>query len=122
MTRVHKDVESIAAAAHDKWCEDHEFKPRWKILEDGSSIDIANTPFADLPNEWREENIQGAISAIYGLALYNDIESVAAYVHAEWVQRNRDCAPPELLVPYDDLTEEDKEKDRLFVRLVLEMS
>jgi hypothetical protein len=44
------------------------------------------------------------------------IEESAKVIHRKWLQRNKDHARAMDLLPYAQLSEEEKEKDRIFVR------
>ncbi|MEI6266975.1 MAG: hypothetical protein WCP14_03750 [bacterium] len=90
-----------------------------------SEVDIANTEYKDLPSEWQAEN---KVSAEVSLDLVNIaieagkpldeglIEDVSAVVHEKWLERNGEWAPEEQKKPYSELSEEEKEKDRIFIR------
>lgn len=130
-------VVEVASFAHDEWRKlrlisgthgqpDARYEPRIKPtgLPDGGEIDIANTSYANLPPKWQKENKMGAESAVgaildQGVPLYDvNIEAAANVVHDEWMKRNmwaKDDSP-HLFVPYEDLAEDEKEKDRVFVR------
>jgi|GEM_PF-1549890 len=47
------------------------------------------------------------------------IERAASAVHDAWLARNRAHASEAEQKPYNELSEEDKEKDRIFVRRIL---
>ncbi len=47
------------------------------------------------------------------------IERAASAVHDAWLSRNRAHASEEERKPYKELSEEDKEKERIFVRRIL---
>lgn len=80
----------------------------------GGEVDIANTPYADLPPKWQAENKASAESAVRAI-LDNpdaDMEQLASIVHDAWLERNGSWAPPEQNVPYEQLSETEKQKDR----------
>jgi len=138
-TNLDNVVTRVASSAHDKWREPRriegadQYEPRpkptsdqsWIEAHDGkTTVDIANTPYSDLPSEWQKENKDSATVAVSGVArvleeggaLDQDrIEEIAARVHAAWVERNGDWAPDELKLPYEQLPEAEKAKDRNFV-------
>jgi len=53
------------------------------------------------------------------------IEKLAELEHEQWVHWNKslpkDLQKPELWIPYEELTEEQKDKDRYFARKVILM-
>lgn len=49
------------------------------------------------------------------------VERAAATVHAAWVERNHNHVRNELKVPYHELPETEKDKDRTFVNDALDM-
>ena len=123
---VHVATEATAAELHDQWrasrqLPDGTYEPRWKDDGQGGQVDIANTPYAELPPVWQAENKSAAESAICAILKNPDatVESLAATVHEDWLDRNGDWAPPEQKLPYAELTEEEKEKDRVVVRAAL---
>lgn len=50
------------------------------------------------------------------------IERAASAVHDAWLARNRVHASEAEKKPYRDLSEEDKEKDRIYVRRLIEIA
>ena len=99
-------------------------------IQDGKvEIDIANTPYSELTEAWRAENKASAEAAIgevmrarqEGKELGQDfVEQASSVIHDKWLERNGSWAPPEQNKPYSELSEEEKEKDRLFVRMAIE--
>jgi|FLOH01.1.fsa_nt_gi hypothetical protein len=132
-------TEAIAAELHETWrnawARDNGglvnglYPPRLKDDGTGGQVDIANTTFGDLPPKWQHENREAAQAAQVSVLreLLNDqhnttedlIEAVSVRVHASWVERNKQWAPDELTVPFDQLNEEEKEKDRVVARAAL---
>ena len=122
-------AESFASVLHDIWREsyrqaDGTIGSRVKKIG-GFEFDIANLPFEDLPERYQVENLESAKVAsrhfveqtIVGNAVDDAfIEYAAANVHIAWMERNREWAPANLLMPYAELSEEEKEKDRRIVR------
>jgi hypothetical protein len=95
--------------------------PLEKLKDDGmgGQVDILNTSYADLPPKWQAENNAQAESAISLVARNMDdamgnIESLAAQVHEQWLSRNSWATEQKhpLAVPYSELPEEEKQKDR----------
>ncbi len=132
----------VAGQAHDdwraEWRRQNGDKPRikkttdaaWSATHAGASeLDIAATAYVDLPADWQRENKLGAevvvdevLKAVSNGQMLGDdfIEKASAVVHMSWLERNSSWAAPELKVPYGDLPEGEKEKDRLFVRRAIE--
>jgi len=44
------------------------------------------------------------------------VEEASATMHERWLKRNGSWAPPEQQLPYEQLSEEEKEKDGVIVR------
>lgn len=124
-----------------KKMEDGTYEPRWKPAEDEEwskahgwtqEIDIANTKFEDLSPKWKKENYDAAkcaIDLVYDKVLdvfinnkwfwrtvfdFNTIENLSSVVHDERMKRNprNKESEPEKFVPYNELPEEEKAKDR----------
>jgi uncharacterized lipoprotein len=78
-----------------------------------------------LPSDWKEETaaseliakrlVQEAISKNQELDS-NFIEFASGIIHEEWLKRNPVTSDEYERVPYKMLPEEDKEKDRFFVK------
>jgi hypothetical protein len=80
----------------------------------GGEVDIANTNYKDLPEKWQADNRAAATSVVDQL-LANpsaDIETLADLVHKDWLSRNGEWAEPGQKLPYAELSEEEKQKDR----------
>jgi hypothetical protein len=94
-----------------------------------NQVDIANTRYQDLPADWQKENKDSASVAVRliadgrsqgaDLSSSDFMESASSKVHDAWLQRNGEWAPPEQRLPYDQLSEAEKEKDRVVVRAAL---
>lgn len=69
----------------------------WKKNNKSEKVDILNTEFSDLPNDWKKENYlsaESAMKSIYlGLDSYtlldDQIESIADSVHKAWIERRK---------------------------------
>lgn len=138
-------VEKLAGMAHDEWRASRKIKgmdtyePRLKETKDKewirvhngtTKVDIANTPYTELPSDWQAENeasAEIAVNEVLDAAMQSlpfdnvFIERVANLLHQGWVERNKDWAPEELKKPYVELSEEEKEKDRHFVRKAIKI-
>lgn len=122
-----KAVEMLASKLHEIWAEGTRATlkakgaPLEKFKDDGmgGQIDILNTSYSDLTPKWQSENKAQAESAI-GLVAKNmdgaieNIEGLAAQVHEQWLSRNSWAIEQKspLAVPYSELPEEEKQKDR----------
>lgn len=136
-------VEALASVLHEDWRTPRrrpatgDYEPRLKATKDAAwiaahagqtDVDIANTPYQDLPSEWQAENRASAevAIAVVGDALARGqsldagfVEAASAVIHTRWVERNGAWATPEQKLPYQDLSVEEKEKDRLIVRAAI---
>ena len=89
-----------------------------------SRYDIANLAFEDLPEHYQFENMQAATVAcsdifeqvINGGQFDEEfIHSASVSQHEAWIDRNAAWAPASQLVPFDELSQEDKDKDTVIV-------
>lgn len=135
-------ADTVAGRLHDRWrasrrLPDGGYEPRMKTTTDPAwirrhgtdQVDIANTRYADLPADWQKENKESATVAVRlvddarrrGVDLDSDefMEAAGEKVHDAWLDRNGGWAPPEQRLPYAELSEEEKEKDRVVVREAL---
>jgi len=122
-----KAVEMLASKLHETWAEGMRTSlmakgaplERFRDDGEGGQIDILNTSYSDLTPKWQSENKAQAESAI-GLVAKNmndaigNIEGLAAQVHEQWLSRNSWAIEQKspLAVPYSELPEEEKKKDR----------
>lgn len=111
----------VAGKLHDAWREsrkrpDGTYEPRVKPDGEGGEVDIANTSFEHLPSKWQSENLASAQSALEALKKTLKLEEASALVHQAWLERNAEWAEREQKCPYELLSEEEKEKDRIVVR------
>lgn len=139
---AHEDKEAIASIKntvasklHEDWRktrlnEDGSFEPRLKKTSDQKwindhegidEVDIANTSYEDLPSDWQAENATAGevVATELVIAKRNGeemtpemVEMIASIVHDKWLQRNEWAKGGELDVPYAELPEEEKAKDR----------
>jgi hypothetical protein len=118
---------------HDLWRDgrlqlDGSYEPRIKTI-DGVQYDIANLPFVELPEALRASNMSAAHAAcssveralVDGMDLRSSdcIEWASERQHVNWIAENEAWADTALLVEYAALSEVEKEKDRVFVRLAV---
>lgn len=99
--------------------------------ENGNKLINTNVPYEQLPPSWQEANIGAASFVaeavadeinIRGEMTIDSVEGVASLVHDKWMEDNSWQADsrPDLFVAYDELTEEEKAKDRNQVLLANE--
>jgi hypothetical protein len=126
----------LAARIHHEWQKARgadlegkkQYNPRIKVVA-GIEYDIANLDYDDLPEQFRYENFESAKSAEdalnlgmkKGLRAEDLLEFSSDEVHEAWLSRNASWAPAEQNVPYSQLSEMEKDKDRLIVRLMAEL-
>ncbi len=139
----HRDyiVAAVATSYHqlwrDEWRAVHGNDYRIKITVDKDWIDrnktnqvnIAALSYDELPEDWQCENkanAEVAVDLVIGLFERKSlpdkvfIEEAAAVVHSKWLERNHKYAPEDQRLEYVDLSEKNKEKDRLSVRKAIE--
>lgn len=142
---IDQAVNGLASAYHEDWRktrlqEDGTFEPREKETKDeawiaahGSNmVDIANTSYDDLPNDWQEEN-RDAAHFMVDFMLQNDgkIElsdpvqrnQAGEAVHSAWLSRENNswAQGGNLDKPFDQLTGEEQDKDIRQVEIALEV-
>jgi len=116
-------VMRFAAAAHELWRKQHIAEkgdvPKEKDNTDGTKGDI-NVPFHKLHPDWQKENIAAGHAALAAVKKHpNDIENASDHVHKEWMKRNPKADyNASQHKPYKDLPEDEKEKDRVHVRIM----
>ena len=113
-------IEQFASSAHDEWRRNFDptgTKDRIKKNSDGSEGNI-NVPFDKLHPDWQRENLAAGKAAAEAVIEFpNDIEKAAEHIHIEWMKRNPKADyNASQHVPYDELPEDEKEKDRVHVR------
>jgi len=116
MFNKEKIILEIASLSHDKW--------RSTVSPEDVEDHINNIDFDELPDDWKNENISSAEIALDQVLLQvknggecddNFMESSARILHQKWLERNNEN------IPYEDLTEKDKEKDRIFIKIAIEI-
>lgn len=128
----------LACAIHERWRTARRISglgTRWRTLapEDrewlrnasadvvratSSEVDLLQLAFRRLPPSIIAEVRAAAADASAMVLAMPDapLEELARRVHAAWTMRNGKRAEAALLRPYDELVEEEKEKDRIVVR------
>ena len=142
---VEERVKGLGSQLHEEWRkprwreESKDYEPQIKKTKDQAwsqshggvvEVDIANTPYEDLPSEWQGENKISAEAAVTevekaieaGTPLDESfVEAASSTLHDKWLERNGSLAPPEQNKPYGELSEEEKEKDRVIIRKAIEV-
>jgi hypothetical protein len=118
-------ITQFASSAHDEWRRNFDptgTKERVKKNSDGSEGNI-NVPFDKLHPDWQRENLAAGKAAAEAVIEFpNDIEKAAEYIHIEWMKRNPKADYNAAQhVPYDELPEDEKEKDRVHVRTMMKL-
>ncbi|CAF1095512.1 unnamed protein product [Adineta ricciae] len=84
-------------------------------------VDILNMNYNELPSDWASENRATARIAcryvLQGLRRkrlfsQNYIDEISEIIHIQWMKRNGEYASKDLMVPFRNLTEIEKDKDR----------
>lgn len=127
-------AEAVAALLHEDWRltrlqEDGSFEPRvkgtadaeWTAAHDGATeLDIANTLYEDLPDDWKAENkAAGKVIASLIENVGTDVNlqdpdqrsNIGQHIHDEWLTRNEWAKGGDLDVPFDELPADEQAKD-----------
>ena len=118
-------VQQFASMAHEEWRQNFDpsgTKPRIKKNSDGTEGNI-NVPFDKLHPDWQKENLAAGQAAEHAVKKFpNDIEKASEYIHIEWMKRNPKADYNAAQhVPYDQLPEDEKEKDRVHARTMMNL-
>ena len=118
-------VHQFASLAHEEWRRNFDStgtKTRIKKNSDGTEGDI-NVPFDKLHPDWQKENLAAGEAAERAVKKFpDDIEKAAEYIHIKWMKRNPKADYNAAQhVPYDELPEDEKEKDRVHVRTMMNL-
>jgi hypothetical protein len=118
-------VHQFASSAHEEWRRNFDptgTKLRIKKNSDGTEGDI-NVPFNKLHPDWQKENLAAGQAAERAVKKFpRDIEKAAEYIHIKWMKRNPKADYNAAQhVPYDELPEDEKEKDRVHVRTMMNL-
>lgn len=145
-------TQELGSKLHDAWraprkLEDGSYEPREKQTSDAewikkhgtSTVDIANTDFKDLPQDWKQEN-EDAARVVVELLHKRDVQDLkvkdedgnyadavidmARVVHDEWLGRENNswAKGGELDVPFDELPKSEQQKDIDQVVLGIELA
>ena len=137
----------LGSDLHEAWREtrkreDGSFEPRmkqstdedWNAMHGTDQVDIANCTFQELPSNWQYENLEAARVAIelaYDKTMAGEsisdeeLEEMASHIHEEWLKRNDwvydpNYGDPKLAVPYQELSKEEQDKDKVQIRPAVE--
>lgn len=129
--------------------EDGTFEPRWKKVKDENfdfvesntcrknedgivEIDIANRSFAELSSDWQYENLEAGkvVARLVGDKTEltdEERDEMATEIHEEWLKRNdwvfdKEYGNRAQAVPFDELSKEEKDKDREQLKFGLELN
>lgn len=138
-------IKSFGSQLHEEWRkprwreESKDYEPKIKKTKDQAwsqahggvvEVDIANTSYEGLPSDWQGENKMSAEVAVTevekaieaGMPLDESfIEAASSTLHDKWLERNGNRAPSEQKKPYSELSEEEKEKDRVIIKKAVEV-
>ena len=121
---------SLGSDLHEAWRltrkkEDGTYEPRikkskdddWNINHGTDEVDIANCTFDELPSNWQYENLEAAKVAI-DLVYDKPLAGEDITLDDEWLKRNdwvfdSEYGDPNLAVSYEDLSEDEKYKDKI---------
>ncbi len=133
-----KIIEEIGTRAHDMLVQHRGGGAYVKTTKDEMwaqkhgtyEVDLAVCTYAELPTDWKDERDAGARIALNvvrdahqcNTPLDEDfIEKIAAVLHDAWLERNARRANDEQRLTYEGMSENEKEKDRIFVRAAIEV-
>lgn len=120
-------TDRLASVFHENWRASRAqpnggFEPRvkttkdakWKAKHGTDQVDIANTPFEDLPEDWQAEN-RAAAKVVVDLMRTrgNNLsrEEAGAAIHDAWLERNDWARGGDLDVPFAKLPKDEQDKD-----------
>ena len=137
-------IQKVASTFHEEWRknrlqDDWTYKPMIEKSQDEirtkkhwtDIVDITNTDFEDLPDNWKHENIEAAkvaVDLVYDKLVNLEkitnetIEEFSNIVHKKWLERNWiSWSFENQRIAYNNLSEEEKEKDRLQIKIAIEI-
>jgi CO/xanthine dehydrogenase Mo-binding subunit len=119
-------IEQFASLAHDEWRRslppNEQNEPRMRSKNGGPKADI-NVPFDQLHPTAQQENLAAGQAAAEAVSKFpNNLEQAAEYIHIEWMKRNpQDDYNAAQHKSYDELPEDEKEKDRVQDRTMMKL-
>lgn len=102
----------------------------WIKRHDTDQADLAKMDYYELPKDWQKERWSGTKIAFDTLIQWTRfgkiiddkfIEHASNIIHDEWLERNSHRAKDEHKLSYEQLSEEAKEKDRIFAKSAIEI-
>lgn len=102
----------------------------WIKQHGTNHADLAKLNYFELPNDWQNERCSGAKVALVTLLKWikagkpldeRFIEYASNIIHEDWLVRNFSRAKNEHRLSYKQLSENAKEKDRIFARAAAEI-
>jgi len=102
----------------------------WIKKHGTDQVDLAKLNYSELPSDWQKERWYGAKIALDALYLWNNsrkplndefIEHASNLIHDDWLKRNFERAKAEHKLSYSKLSEEAKDKDRIFAKAAVEI-
>lgn len=132
-------IKKVASSFHDNWRKNRLYKPIIEKSEDDEwtkkhwtdLVDIANTEFEDLPDNWKYENFEAAkiaVDLVYERVVNwleispEMIEEMSKIVHDKRLERNWvQWSFENQRVDYEKLSEEEKAKDRVQIEIAIQI-
>lgn len=109
-----------------------EYRAKFRIADGGQvEQDILAIPNRYLSSNNRGENDASARAVLKTITEQLDrggqldaafVEVAAKFVHDEWMKRNGSWAPPHQMLPFEQLSKEEADKDRDMVRLGIQIA
>ncbi len=138
MEKREKMVEEVAEIVHEDLRRSYGNKPHiratkdetWIKKYDTDQIDLGSFNYSQLPLDWQNERKTGAqiaVDAVLEAEKNNElldnefIERVSLALHFRWLDRNYNRATDTQKSSYAELSEKEKEKDRIFVRTAIKI-
>ena len=103
---------------------------KWQAFHGSKEVDLSSTSFEDLPVDWQKENrlaAQVVLDEIFRAVVSGQkldekfVEKASAVIHEKWLAREMNQAQTKQKELFADLTEEEKEKDRVQIRKAIEL-
>jgi hypothetical protein len=134
-------LEDIADLSHEKFLEIYRevndgsrikttIDTDWIMMHGTDQADLAKLKYLELPRDWKKERwfcakiaLDTLLEAVkLGKPLDEEfIEYASDIIHEEWLPRNMKRAKDYHKLPYAELSEFQKEKDRIFARAAREI-
>ncbi len=104
----------------------------WADTQGRAVVDIANTGFVELPEDWKAENAAAAEVIVELIDSFGDAEKIdlndpeiyakcGTVIHNRWLDRNTYAHGGELDVDFSELPADEQEKDLEQLRIALEL-